>query len=167
LELTEQEFLKAITVHKGIIHKVSRIYFEDAIDREDLVQEIILQLWKSLKSFNGKSQFSSWMYRVALNTAIVFFKKEKRKPDNYRMPEHVQLEQEAYSDEKEQQLASFYKAVQELNKIEKALIFQFIEGFSGEEIAKNLGMSPVNVRVKLNRTKKKLQEIIKQQNHGF
>ncbi|MBC8755463.1 RNA polymerase sigma factor [Kordia sp. YSTF-M3] len=167
MELTEQEFLKAITVHKGIIHKVSRIYFEDAIDREDLVQEIILQLWKSLKSFNGESQFSSWMYRVALNTAIVFFKKEKRKPDNYRMPEHVQLEHEAYSDEKEQQLTVFYKAVQELNKIEKALIFQFIEGFSGEEIAKNLGMSPVNVRVKLNRTKKKLQEIIKHQHHGF
>lgn len=167
MELTEQEFLKAIATHKGIIHKVSRIYFEDAIDREDLVQEIILQLWKSLKSFNGKSQFSSWMYRVALNTAIVFFKKDKRKPDSYKMPEHIQLTQEDYSDEKEQQLATFYKAVHQLNKIEKALIFQFIEGFSGEEIAKNLGMSPVNVRVKLNRTKKKIQEIIKEQSDGF
>lgn len=167
MELTEQDFLSKITQHKGILHKVSRMYFEDASDREDLVQEIILQLWKSLKSFNGRSQFSSWMYRVALNTAIVFFKKEKRKPDNYSMPAHVQLAQEDYSDEKEQQLAIFYKAVQQLNKIEKALIFQYIEGFSGEEMAKNLGMSPVNVRVKLNRTKKKLQEIIKTQHHGF
>ncbi|AXG68348.1 ECF RNA polymerase sigma-E factor [Kordia sp. SMS9] len=167
MELTEHEFLTKITTHKGILHKVSRMYFEDANDREDLVQEIILQLWKSLKSFNGNSQFSSWMYRVALNTAIVFFKKEKRKPDTYKMPEHVQLAHEEYSDEKEEQLAIFYKAVQQLNKIEKALIFQFIEGFSGEEMAKNLGMSPVNVRVKLNRTKKKLKEIIKTQHHGF
>ncbi|MEM6687525.1 MAG: RNA polymerase sigma factor [Bacteroidota bacterium] len=167
MELTEHDFLTKITEHKGILHKVSRMYFEDASDREDLVQEIILQLWKSLKSFNGKSQFSSWMYRVALNTAIVFFKKEKRKPDAYKMPEHVQLAQEEYSDEKEQQLAVFYKAVQQLNKIEKALIFQYIEGFSGQEMAKNLGMSPGNVRVKLNRTKKKLQEIIKTQHHGF
>ena len=71
MELTEQEFLHKIAQHKGILYKVSRMYFEDATDREDLVQEIILQLWKSLKSFQGKSQFSSWMYRVALNTAIV------------------------------------------------------------------------------------------------
>lgn len=163
MKRTEQEFLTAIATHKGILYKVARIYFEDPRDQEDLIQEMILQLWKSLKSFKGNSRFSSWMYRVALNTAIVFFKKEKRKPDSYQIPANIQLEQEDYSSEKERQLASFYNAVHQLNNIEKALIFQFIEGFSGEEIAKNLGMSPGNVRVKLNRTKKKIQEIIKNQ----
>ena len=80
MKLSEQEFLMQINEHKGILYKVSRMYFDQLEDQQDLFQEIILQLWKSLSSFKGDSQFSSWMYRVALNTAIVFFKKEKRKP---------------------------------------------------------------------------------------
>ncbi len=107
------------------------------------------------------------MYRVALNTAIVFFKKEKRKPDSYTSINIDPIAYDVYNDEKDQQLVHFYKAVQELNKIEKALILQFIEGFSGKEIAENLGLSEVNVRVKTNRTKIKLQEIIKNQGYEF
>jgi RNA polymerase sigma factor (sigma-70 family) len=167
MSLSEQEFLDAIHKHKGILFKISRMYFDKQEDQQDLVQEIILQLWKSLKSFNGDSQFSSWMYRVALNTAIVFFKKEKRKPDGGEIPETIQLVSESYDDEKDQQLDHFYKAVMKLNKIEKALIFQYIEGLSGNEISKNLGISESNVRVKTNRTKSKLQEIIKTQGYGF
>ena len=78
MQLSEQEFLKIINKHKGILYKVSRMYFDKLEDQQDLFQEIILQLWKSLNSFKGKSEFSSWMYRVALNTAIVFFKKENQ-----------------------------------------------------------------------------------------
>ena len=167
MKLSEQEFLKAINKHKGILYKVSRMYFDKVEDQEDLFQEIILQLWKSLKTFKGNSEFSSWMYRVALNTAIVFFKKEKRKPDNYTSLKAEPIAYSDYSDEKDQQLDYFYKAVKELNKIEKALILQFIEGFSGKEIAENLGISEVNVRVKTNRTKIKLQKIIKDQGYGF
>lgn len=165
MQLTEQEFLAAINTHKGILYKVSRMYFDNTEDQQDLFQEIILQLWKSLGTFKGNSAFSSWMYRVALNTAIVYFKKEKRKPDNYNSKKIEPIAHEDYSNEKDQQLASFYKAVKELNKIEKALIIQFIDGLSGKEIADNLGLSEVNVRVKLNRTKSKLQDIIKQ--HGY
>lgn len=167
MKTKEQEFLTKIESHKGIIHKVSRIYFEDAEDREDLTQEIILQLWKSYSSFQGKSQFSSWMYRVALNTAILFFKKEKKKVSGGEISELEEKIAAEEGDEKEEQLAQFYKAVQLLNKIEKALILQFIEGLSGEEIASNLGMTAGNVRVKLNRTKKKLEEIIKNQGYEF
>ena len=167
MKLTEPEFLALITEHKGILYKVSRMYFDQLEDQQDLFQEIILQLWKSLESFKGNSQFSSWMYRVALNTAIVFFKKEKRKPDSYASINVDPIAYDGYNDEKDQQLVHFYKAVQELNKIEKALILQFIEGFSGKEIAENLGLSEVNVRVKTNRTKIKLQEIIKNQGYEF
>ncbi|MFK7951689.1 MAG: RNA polymerase sigma factor [Ekhidna sp.] len=167
MKTTEPDFLKKIEAHKGIIHKVSRTYFEDADDREDLSQEIILQLWKSYSSFQGKSQFSSWMYRVALNTAILYFKKEKKKVIGSDITGLEEKIANSESDGKENQLAHFYRAVHQLNKIEKALILQFIEGFSGDEIASNLGMTAGNVRVKLNRTKKKLEKIIKDQGYEF
>ncbi len=167
MQLTEQEFLTAINKHKGILYKVSRMYFDALEDQQDLFQEIILQLWKSLGSFKGESEFSSWMYRVALNTAIVFFKKEKRKPDSFGSTLQEPVGFEDYSKEKDEQLDHFYKAVKKLDKVEKALILQYIEGFSGKEIAKNLGLSEANVRVKINRTKNKLQEIIKKQGYGF
>lgn len=167
MKLSEQEFLTLINRHKGILYKVSRMYFDDLDDQQDLFQEIILQLWQSLESFKGNSQFSSWMYRVALNTAIVFFKKEKRKPDKFSSMTIEPLALDDYNSKKDLQLVHFYKAVKELNKIEKALIFQFIEGLSGKEIAENLGLSEVNVRVKTNRTKIKLQEIIKRQGYEF
>jgi len=167
MQLTEQEFLATINKHKGILYKVSRMYFDKLEDQQDLFQEIILQLWKSLDSFKGKSEFSSWMYRVALNTAIVFFKKENRKPDQYTSLKMEPMAPEDYNNEKDQQLVYFYKAVKQLNRIEKALILQFIEGFSGKEMAENLGLSEANVRVKVNRTKHKLKDLIKKQGYEF
>lgn len=167
MNMSEKEFLAAINKHKGIIYKVSRMYFDKLEDQQDLFQEIILQLWKSLDSFKGKSEFSSWMYRVALNTAIVFFKKEKRKPDIYTSLKSEPITYHDYDDKEDRELEHFYKAVKKLNKIEKALILQFIEGISGKVIAENMGLTEVNVRVKINRTKSKLKEIIKNQGYGF
>ena len=165
--MKEEAFLHKVNNHKGILYKVSRMYFDNTEDQQDLFQEIILQLWKSVNSFKGDSEFSTWLYRVALNTALAFFKKEKRKPDSYKGIDYEPIAPENDLDEKEQQLAHFYKATKELNKIEKALILLFIEGYSGKEIAKNLGITEANVRVKTNRTKKKLQEIIKKQGYEF
>ena len=167
MKLSEKEFLTLVGQHKGILYKISRMYFEDPDDQQDLFQVIILQLWISIDSFKGNSKLSSWIYRVALNTAIVFFKREKKKADRVSVANIDTLAIDVYDTEKDVQLAHFYKAVNALNKIEKALIFQFIEGLSGKEIADNLGMSEVNVRVRTNRTKTKLQEIIKQQGYGF
>lgn len=167
MQLTEKEFLEKIETHKGIIYKVTRIYFENQDDREDLFQEIILQTWKSLTSFEGKSKFSTWLYRIALNTAIVFFKKEKKRSNSIREQQLQPITTEDDTNEKETQLAHFYKAVYQLDKIEKAIILQYIDGLSGDEISKNLGLSPVNTRVKLNRTKKKIQNIIKQKGYEF
>ncbi len=140
---------------------------ETSEDQEDLFQEIILQLWKSYDSFQGNSLYSSWMYRVALNTALTFFKKEKRKPDNQKIHQEMDWQEDSSSSEKETQLDYFYQAVQQLNQIEKALIFLFLEGQSHKEIADNLGITEGNARVKLNRTKEKLQTLIKQQGYEF
>ncbi|CAC9972464.1 RNA polymerase sigma factor [Flavobacterium panici] len=136
-------------------------------DQQDLFQEIICQLWKSYDSFRNESQFSTWMYRVAVNTAIVFLKKEKRKVDKYEIVSENVKEEEGDSQIKENQIEHFYKAVQKLEKIDKAIIFYQLEGFSHKEIGENLGISEGNARVKLNRAKEKLKDIIKNQGYGF
>ena len=136
-------------------------------DQDDLFQEIIAQLWKSYDSFKNESQFSSWMYRVSLNTAIVFLKKEKRKVDRYEIPSENIKEDDNEAPLKESQLQHFYAALQKLNKIDKAIIFYQLEGFSHKEIGSNLGLSEGNARVKLNRAKEKLKEIIQNQGYGL
>jgi RNA polymerase sigma factor (sigma-70 family) len=167
LKEKEQEFLTRIENHKGILYKVSKMYMDNPDDQQDLFQEIICQLWKSYDSFKNASQFSTWMYRVAVNTAIVFLKKEKKKVDKYEIASENIKEDESDSDIKESQIEHFYKAVQKLEKIDKAVIFYQLEGFSHKEIGENLGISEGNARVKLNRAKEKLKDIIKNQGYGF
>lgn len=136
-------------------------------DQQDLFQEIICQLWKSYDTFRNESQFSTWMYRVAVNTAIVFFKKEKRKVASQSLTsENIKADDDDI-EHKETQINLFYKAVNQLGKIEKALVFYHLQGFSHKEIGLNMGVTEGNARVKLNRAKNKLKEIVKQQAHGF
>jgi RNA polymerase sigma factor (sigma-70 family) len=167
LKEKEQEFLNRIESHKGILYKVSKMYMDNPDDQQDLFQEIVCQLWKSYDTFRNESQFSTWMYRVAVNTAIVFLKKEKRKVDKYEIVSENIKEEDGDSHIKESQIDHFYKAVQKLEKIDKAIIFYQLEGFSHKEIGENLGISEGNARVKLNRAKEKLKEIIKNQGYGF
>lgn len=167
MKVKENEFLARIEQHKGILYKVSKMYMDNRDDQDDLFQEIVCQLWKAYDSFKGESQFSTWMYRVAINTSIVFLKKEKRKVDKYEIASTNIKEEEDDSQVKESQIEHFYKAVQKLDKIDKAIIFYQLEGFSHREISENLGISEGNARVKLNRAKEKLKEIIKNQGYGF
>lgn len=163
----EKEFLEQMEAHKGIIHKISRMYMDAEGDQQDLTQEIIYQLWKSYDSFQQQSQFSTWMYRVALNTALVFFKKEKKKMSvTDTMPEHLAMEENVTAT-KELQLAHFYRAVQKLERLEKALVFLHLENYSHKEIGENLGISEGNARIKLSRAKDKLKELIKKQGYEF
>ncbi|WP_312288335.1 RNA polymerase sigma factor [Chryseobacterium gleum] len=165
---TETTFLKLVNRHKGIVYKASRIYADSVEDREDLQQEILIQLWKSYQNFKGNSEFSTWMYRVAINTAITYLKKEKQRSGNHtEVPHHFEVQQEDYNPAKDRQLEIFYNAVQELNPLEKAVIFYFMEGMSHKEIGNNLGLSEGNARVKLSRTKEKIQQIIKKSGYEF
>jgi RNA polymerase sigma factor (sigma-70 family) len=168
VETKEAQFLQLIGEHKGILFKICKIYQDDADDRNDLLQEMTLQLWLAFDSFRGESKFSSWMYRVALNTAIVFFKKQKRRPDDQQLhPDFDRAEELSPAGEKEEKLAIFYKAVQQLGKVEKALIYLYMEDQPYEEIASHLGITEGNVRVRLNRVKNKLKEIIKKMNYEY
>ena len=164
----EAEFLEHIESNKGILFKICRIYQDDPEDRNDLLQEITLQLWLAYDSFKGESKFSSWMYRVALNTAIAFFKKQKRRPDDRGLPHDFDRAEEfSAASEDEEKLAMFYKAVHQLNKVEKALIYLYMEDQSYEEIATHLGITPLNARVRMNRLKNKLKEITKKMIHEY
>lgn len=165
---TEATFLQLINQHKGILYKASRIYADSIEDREDLQQEIMIQLWKSYQTFKGNSEFSTWMYRVAINTAITFLKKEKQRANHHTdTPHHFEFQNEEYNPSKDKQLEVFYKSVQELKPLEKAIIFYFMEGLSHKEIGNNMGLSEGNARVKLNRTKEKIQNIIKKSGYEF
>jgi RNA polymerase sigma-70 factor (ECF subfamily) len=157
----EQEFLDKIEKHKGIIFKISKMYMDEKDDRDDLFQEITYQVWKAYSGFKGQSEFSTWLYRIALNTAIVFLKSEKKRSfignedfSNYK------IVQDEYDDEKEEKLSRMYNAIHQLNPIDKAFIFYYLEDFSGKEISEQMGISEGNVRVKMNRAKNKLKDIL-------
>jgi RNA polymerase sigma-70 factor (ECF subfamily) len=127
-------------------------------DRRDLFQEILVQLWKSYPSFRNESKFSTWMYRVALNTAITSFKKDKRQPDKSGISyENLQLADEMYDTRTEEQIRILSKAVSQLTGIEKSIILLFLEDKKYEEIAEITGITQNYVRVKMNRIKKKLK----------
>lgn len=162
----EKEFLEKIEKHKGVIFKISKMYMDYKDDQNDLYQEIIYQAWKSYGDFQQKSDFSTWLYRTALNTAIVFLRSEKKRSfiQNQSI-ENLTVHQEFYNDTDDKNMKLMYEAIHQLGPIDKALIFFFLEDFPGKEIAIQLGITEVNARVKLNRAKQKLKEIIaKQQN---
>jgi len=160
----EKEFLQIITENQGIIHKVCSIYCDMEEDRRDLFQEILVQLWKSYPSFRSESKFSTWMYRVALNTAITSFKKDKRQPDKTGVSyENLQLAEELYDTGAEDQIKMLNQAVSQLTGIEKSIILLFLEDKKYEEIAEITGITQNYVRVKMNRIKKKLKLIMNQE----
>jgi RNA polymerase sigma factor (sigma-70 family) len=154
--MNETQFIQHIDRHQGIIHKICRLYRDSPEDREDLFQEIVFQLWKSVSTFNNEATFSTWMYRVALSTAIVAFRKKKPQiiytpvlPDN---PETFQ---------DNEQTERLFGALKKLDDDEKALITLYLEELSYKEIAAITGITENNVGVKLNRIKTKIQQLLK------
>ena len=157
----EQSFVTQLKQNQNIIHKVCRLYTDGDDAHKDLFQEITIQLWKAFPKFRGESKFSTWAYRVSLNTAITLYRKSTRSVQtvNYDSKEYF-ISQEDYNYEEEEKLKLMYKAVYQLNDIEKALIFLYLEDKDYTEISETLGISEVNARVKMNRVKGKLKKIL-------
>jgi RNA polymerase sigma-70 factor (ECF subfamily) len=157
----ENKFVKDLQQNQGIIHKICRAYTTNDAAHKDLFQEISIQLFKAYPKFRGDSKFSTWMYRVALNTAISLYRKSKRRIKTGQIFDNLkELEYQAYDPTKDQQLALLYKAIQSLNDIEKALCLMYLDDKPYVEIAATLGITEVNARVKMNRAKKKLKNIL-------
>jgi len=157
----EHSFVKQLEDNQNIVHKICRLYTHDQDSHNDLFQEITIQLWRAFPKFRGDSKFSTWMYRVALNTAITLYRKSKRRISTQDFESvSFKIKAEEYDDTVEQQLEIMYRAVRKLNDIDKALVFLYLEDKSYKEISETLGISEVNARVKMNRTKEKLRKIL-------
>ena len=157
----EKNFLNDFEKNQNIVHKICRIYTTNQDEHNDLFQEITIQVWKNYSKFRGEAKFSTWMYRVALNTAISLFRKSKRKIKTQDFSDvSFKIKSVDYDDTKDKQLKALYLGIRGLNDIEKALMFLYLEDKPYKEIAKTLGITEVNARVKMNRTKQKLKKIL-------
>ena len=158
----EQEFSKLVKDNQGLIIKISRLYTNSLEDEQDLFQEIVLQLWRSYDSFKGNAKISTWMYRVALNTAITLFRKKTRSPQTDELQDiHYKHEWEDDND-KQSQISLLYKVIKMLPNVERAIVMMYLDDISYKEIAETLGITEVNARVKMNRLKKTLKELMTQ-----
>ncbi len=157
----EQQFVTLLDKNQNIIHKVCSVYTNNTDAHKDLFQEITIQLWKAYPKFRGDSKFSTWMYRVALNTAITIYRKSKRQIKTSDISDfHYRLESSEYDATLDEQMQLLYKAIHQLNDIEKALILLYLEDKPYKEIAETIGITEVNARVKVNRIKSKLKTIL-------
>jgi RNA polymerase sigma-70 factor (ECF subfamily) len=157
----ESKFLSDFESNQNIVHKVCRIYTTNQDAHNDLFQEIAIQLWKNYSKFRGEAKFSTWMYRVALNTAISLYRKSSKRIRTQDISGVAfKIESREYDDTTETQLKSLYQAIRTLNDIDRALVFLYLEDKPYREIAATLGISEVNARVKMNRAKDKLKKIL-------
>lgn len=152
-------FDKVLENHRGIIRKISMLYTNNREDQEDLFQDICFQICKSYRTFRDESQFSTWLYRVALNTAISQVRKKARKTPAETFYENIHYASTGTEDS-DDQVQQLFRAISVLNKIDKALILLWLEEKSYDEIAEILGITKSNVSVKLVRIKKVLSETI-------
>ena len=160
-------FIKLIEKNQGIIFKVSKMYCDNETDQEDLFQDILIQLWNAFPSFKGKSKFSTWMYRVALNTAIARIRKEKKLENEELTPEFkfdIPLSED--ESDREDRIRLLHRAISKLNKAEKAIIMLYMDDYSYDEISEIAGISVSNVGVKIVRIKKKLQTFLNALGYG-
>jgi RNA polymerase sigma-70 factor (ECF subfamily) len=152
-------FIQLLEENKGIIHKISMMYTFNQTDKEDLYQEICLQLWRSYKSYRADSKFSTWLYRVSLNTAISSVRKDRRRVET------VQLDQAehfvARDSDKEGMTRMLFKAVSRLNKVDRAIILLWLEEKEYTEISEIMGISLSAVSVRLVRIRERLKLIMK------
>ena len=152
--------MNLIQANRKIIFKICNSYCRNKDDREDLAQEIVYQLWKSYETYNAAFKFSTWMYRVALNVAISFYRKEKKSKNTVSMDEHL-IEiayEEDLNDESENNYKLLLKFVNELKELDRALMILYLEDKSYKEIAEILGITETNVATKISRIKEKIKQ---------
>jgi RNA polymerase sigma factor (sigma-70 family) len=157
----DSAFIELINRNLGIAHKVSRIYFQNEPEREDVLQEMMYQLWKAYPQFKGRSAFSTWMYSVCLNTAITYRKKVSKDKTELLSSVHHEIAEHPATG-KEESLRFLFEAIATLSLLNKAIVLLYLEDMSYDEIAGITGISKSNVSVRLVRIKKELEILLKE-----
>lgn len=158
----EKKFLRLISEHEGLIHKICHVYAADALAKQDLFQEIVIQLWKSFENFRNESKISTWMYRVALNTALTEKRRNKTKVSiSFLGSLKDDKAQESNMDANEENLNLLFSAISKLTEVEKAVVMLYLDDKSYEDMEDVLGINQGTLRVKMNRIKEKLRQITK------
>jgi RNA polymerase sigma-70 factor, ECF subfamily len=156
----ETTFKQWLGEHQGLIFKVIRAYAATADDQDDLFQEILLQMWLSIPRFAGKAKVSTWLYKVALNTALVWNRSEKRRRKHSTPMTVFRPQQSNCSGQSEEIIGRLYEAIRKLSKVDASVVLMHLDGLAYSEMAEILGISESNVGVRLNRAKKQLALIL-------
>lgn len=157
--ISDSDFETIIAQNKGIIYKVAHSYCRDPDDRKDLVQEIVFQLWGSFHRYDKSSKLSTWMYRVSLNVAISFFRKDsKRKKVSTALSDNlIEIIPNEEPDDKEEKVNLLLQFISGLPSLDRALMLLYLEDKSQKEIGEILGLTETNVSTRVARIKEKLK----------
>ena len=166
MKFTKEEFLEILSNYQGILHKVSLVYFKNKTDRDDNLQEIIYQLWKSFPSIKNHDSIGSWIYAVSINTSISRVKKVSRIEYRETIPELPDKSNVIDEMSMNESLQLLLNAIYKLDEVDKSIILLYLEEKSYDEIAEIIGISKSNVGVRINRAKKLLKQNLKNSNHG-
>ncbi len=155
-----KDFLDLIEQHRGIIHKVCNSYCKDQESRKDLTQEIVIQLWKSFGKYDAQFKVSTWMYRIALNVAISFYRREKKHHSTSSITESDLdvADDRPASQDTESNIAQLHRFIDQLDELHKALMILYLDNNSYKDIGEVLGITETNVATKINRIKQKLKQ---------
>lgn len=165
-EELQTKFQCLVEEHKRILFKVCRAYCRNSDDRDDLAQEILLQLWTAFPRFDGRCLFATWMYRIALNVSISFVRRQQiRNRQTYQGDTRI-LETLAEDSQPPEDLLVLYQFIEELEPLNKALILLYLDGYSYQEIGETLGIRETNVATKLNRLKQTMRQKFAEVNAG-
>ncbi len=157
---TSGQFVGVIENHKGILFKIANSFCQNSEDQKDLVQEIVLQLWRSFSNYSREFKYSTWIYRIALNVAISYQRREHRRKQNTQaLPEEIfGVADTGMADSMNEHLLLLQQFIAELKDLDKALMLLYLEEKSQKEIGEIMGLSESNVATKVGRIKNKLKQ---------
>jgi RNA polymerase sigma factor (sigma-70 family) len=156
-----ETFVEALDRHRGILFKVATAYCADRAGREDLIQDMIVQLWRAYRRFDGRAKFSTWMYRIAMNVAISFHRTQRRKgDDSIQLDEAIIETTPAPDPQADDRLALVHDLIERLDDLNRALMLLYLDDLQYSEIAQILGISETNVATKISRLKQHLKRLV-------
>lgn len=162
--ITDDQFSALVEEYKGIIYKIAHSYCRNAEDRKDLIQEIIVHLWKSHGRYDDRFKLSTWIYRIALNVAISAYRRERKRSERVSPLEEIIVEPAAEPEQIDPKVATLHRIIDQLDELNRALMILYLDDNSYRDIAGILGLTETNVATKINRLKLKIKEQFTQTN---